>query len=168
MYNGCSWLPELLKLSGSVNDEEVENELYEIYLHELKNGNIVYRGKPVKFRSNPPLYGKEEGFFHIIAGFRGKPVKEDRARRLVWGKYILANEPCSKYEIDKCCEGLWIWKSDHNDAGTYRISIFHPKVSYLVILEERKDYWLYITSYRIDSSKKKRELKLEYKKNKWP
>ena len=24
MYNGCSWLPELLKLSGSVNDEEVE------------------------------------------------------------------------------------------------------------------------------------------------
>ena len=41
MYNGCSWLPELLKLSGSVNDEEVENELYEIYLHELKNNEAL-------------------------------------------------------------------------------------------------------------------------------
>ena len=44
MYNGCSWLPEPLKLNGSVNDEDVENNLYELFLDNMKNGNIIETG----------------------------------------------------------------------------------------------------------------------------
>ena len=167
MYNGCSWLPEPLKLNGSVNDEDVENNLYELFLDNMKNGNIIYRGKLVRFRSNPKIYGKEEGFYHIIAGYKGKPIIEERARRLLWGKYILNNEPCQKVDIDKCCEGLWIWKSSKNGPNKGRIHIFHPKVNYLVVIEERKEYWVYITSFRVGNTKERSEYKLDYKQNKW-
>ena len=165
MYNGCIWLPEPLQLKKLLNDD-LEEFLYKFFINELLNGNIVYKDKPVRFRSNPKIYGKEEGFFHIISGYRCKPIIEDRARRLLWGKYIINNIPCSKVNIDKCCEGIWVWKSDKNDAKTERINIYHPKVNYLVVLEERDQYWLYITSYRIDGSNKRSELKLEYKRNK--
>lgn len=167
MYNGCSWLSEPLKLKGSVDDDDVIEELYKLYTAELRDSVFTFKGKVVKYRSNPPIKGKDEGFYHIISGYRGDPVIEERAKRLLWGKEILLHTPCPAIELEKCCEGLWVWKTDKNECSTERVHIFHPKVNYLVILEERPDYWVYITSYRIGDTHKRRELKLEYKKKKW-
>ena len=167
MFNGCSWLSEPLKLSGSVDNDDVIDELYQLYITELRDCKFTFRGKEVRFRSNPPIYGKDEGFYHIISGYRCDPVIEERARRLLWGKEILTHEPCPTIDIGKCCEGLWVWKTDKNECGKERVHIFHPKVSYLVIIEERPNYWVYITSYRIGNTRKRSELKLEYKKKKW-
>ena len=167
MYNGCYWLSEPLKLNGFVEDDDVIEELYHLYITELRDCKFTFRGKEVKYRSTPPLKGKDEGFYHIIAGYKGYPVVDERARRLLWGKEILTNIPCSTFDIEKCCEGIWIWKTDKNEVGIERVNIFHPKVNYLVIIEERTDYWEYITSYRVGNTYKRSQLKLEYKKKKW-
>lgn len=167
MYNGCSWLSEPLKLSGSVGNDDVIEELYQLYISELRDCVFTFKGKIVKYRSNPPFAGKDEGFFHIIAGYRCEPIEPIRARRLLWGKEIILNEKCRYLEIEKCCEGIWVWKSDKNELGKERVYLFHPKVNYIVILEEKPDHWLYITSYKISNSHKRSELKLEYKRKKW-
>lgn len=138
-----------------------------MYITELRDCKFTFRGKEVKFRSNPPIQGKDEGFYHIIAGYKGYPVIEERAKRLLWGKDILTNIPCPTVDIEKCCEGLWIWKTDKNEISVERVSIFHPKVNYLVIIEERANYWVYITSYKIGNTYTRSQLKLEYKRNKW-
>ena len=167
MHNGCEWLSEPLKLDGSVDDEEVIEKLYKMYLTKLKGCRFYFRNKVVKFRSNPQIKGKDEGFYHIIAGYRGDPVIPERATRLLWGKEILTNEPCLKITIDRCCEGIWVWKSSKNETGKERVYLFHPKVNYLVILQEKPDCWLYITSYRMADTYRRSQLKLDYKQNKW-
>lgn len=166
MYNGCGWLPEPIKMSGFNYDDEALEKLYQMYISELRDCKFTFREKEVKFRSNPPIEGKEEGFFHIISGYRGRPVDDERAKRMLWGKEILLHTPCPTFDIEQCCEGIWVWKSNNNQLKKERVHIFHPKVNYLVIIEERQNYWSYVTSYRVGNSQKRREFKLEYKKNK--
>ena len=166
MYNNCNWLSEPLSVTDPINDDDVE-KLYRMYISELRDSEYTFRGKVVRYRSNPPYAGKDEGFFHIIAGYSCKPIDLIRARRLLWGKEIILNEKCGYLDIEKCCEGIWVWKSDKNESGKERVYLFHPKVNYIVILEEKSDHWLYITSYKITGTNKRSELKLEYKRKKW-
>ena len=87
----------------------------------------------------------------------------DRVTRLRWGKEIIEHEPC--VQSGKCCKGLLVWDYFDNRLRKIRRKIFHTKVNYLVILEERKDYWLYITSYRIGDTYRRRELLKEAHNN---
>lgn len=161
MHNGCEWLSKPIKIPDNIYTEAVEEELYKIFLKEIYNCEWYYKNKKVSMKEKPLYKGKEESFFHIIAGKDNPMLNDyqidiDRAARLRWGKEIIEHEPCKK--SGSCCNGLLAWGCFHNKAKSERWKIFHPKVNYLVILEERKDYWLYITSYRIGNTHRRREI----------
>lgn len=166
MYKNCNWLSEPLDIIEPVNEDDI-NKMYTQYTSELRDSEYTFRGKVVKYRSNPKIHGKDEGFFHIIAGYKCRPVDIIRARRLLWGKEIILNDNCHNLVSKNCCEGIWIWKSSKNEDGIERVYLFHPKVNYLVIIQEKEDCWLYITSYKVTNSYRRSQFKLEYKKNKW-
>ena len=155
MYNDCEILSEPVKFPNNIYTPEMEDELYSIFKNELFGSKFYYQQKPVIYRRMPLYKDKEEAFFHIIAGKDNamtKGYQQDivRASRIRWGKEIISSAPC----VLECCDGILIWESRN------RTKLFHQKCSYLVIIEERKDYWLYITSYRIGNSyRRKKELK---------
>lgn len=155
MYKDCAILSEPVKFPDNIYTQEMEEKLYSIFKNELFGSEFYYQKKPVIYRRLPLYKGKEESFFHIIAGKDNAMIKgfqQDitRASRIRWGKEIISNTPC---ELE-CCEGILVWESGK------RTKLYHIKYNYLVIIEERKDYWLYITSYRIgDSYRRRKELK---------
>ncbi len=161
MYNGCEWLSTPIKIPDNIYTEAVEEELYKIFFEEIYNCEWFYGSKKISMRKQPLYRGKEESFFHIISGKDNPMLSDcqtdiDRVTRLRWGKEIIEHEPCM--QSGNCCKGLLVWDYFDNRIRKIRRKIFHPKVNYLVILEERKDYWLYITSYRIGDTYRRQEL----------
>ncbi len=168
MYKNCEWLPELIKLDTEIDDEIIEI-LYNIFSTDIYGTTLYYKGKEVRFRREPMWKGKEEGFFHLISdkNLHGKEyytLNIDRARRLLWGKAIIEHEPCRLQSIKKCCKGVYNWSFTYiyNKYNNERVKLLHSEYRYLVILEERADYWLFITGYYIENGYKFKELKKEY------
>ncbi len=162
MYKECEWLPELIKIPYEIESEESKNYLYSFYLKDLKQSTIIYQGKEVKFRKHPECEGKEEAFFHIIAGLnypRDRIVTE-RAQRLLWGKAIIENTPCKCV----CCnEKVQVWQQPQtNPKQCRRYKLYMDKRRYVVVLEERADFWLYITSFYVNNSQERRKFLKEY------
>lgn len=163
MNDICKWLPKRILLPN--NDfskyKEYEDELYDIFLSTIygKIGN--YKGKTVNMRKTPETFNRYESFYHIICDKQGKDIwypNLERASRILWGKAIIEHNPCEENECE--CSGLLSWDKIEGNKHMHKI-LFKDK-KYLVILEERKDYWLYITSYYIENSFRLRKLVKEY------
>lgn len=153
MYQDCQILSEPVKFPNGIYNENMEEELYRIFKSELFDSEFYYQNKPVYYRKLPLYKEKEEAFYHIIGGkdnpmINGYQQDIARAARIRWGKEIIINTPCQF----TCSEGILVWENRH------RTLLYHKKYSYLVILEEHKEYWIYITSYRIGDSYAKRKL----------
>lgn len=153
MYKDCIILSEPVKFPDNIYTPAMEEELYSIFKNELFGSCFTYQNKPVIYRDLPMYQGKEEAFYHIIAGKDNAMIKgfqQDivRASRIRWGKEIVSNTPCSL----KCCNGILVWQKGN------RTKFYHKKFSYLVVLEERTNYWSYVTSYRIGDSYGKRKI----------
>lgn len=159
----CNWLPKRILLPDNDRNkyQEYEEYLYKIFLSEIFNKIGKYNGKEVSMRRLPELNNKFESFYHIIGG---KPIAGkchpniERASRLTWGKAIIQHNPC--FETGCACSGLLSWDTIEKNRHMHKI-LFKDK-KYLVILEERKNYWLYITSYYIDEAHRLRKLTKEY------
>jgi len=47
------------------------------------------------------------------------------------------------------CGGILIWKKEFEKNGNFRYYLLFPEKEYLVILEERKEYYLLITGFYV-------------------
>lgn len=165
MSEKCKWLPKRILLPNDdwTNYPQYEEDLYNIYLSEIYNKIGYYKGKYVQMRRQPERNSKHESFYHIICD---KTKDKDniwypnieRASRLTWGKAIIQHDPCHDSSCN--CSGLLSWDIEESQRHIHKILFKEAK--YLVILEERDDYWLYITSYYIDNSHRLRGLTKEY------
>lgn len=160
MYKECEWISEPIKIPDNIYTEEVEEALYKIFRDEIYDVDWYYKGKKVNMRRHPMYREKEEIFFHIISGKNNPMIDDcqtdiDRVARLRWGKEIIEHEPCKNEGT--CCKGILFWEYKDNNTNRTRTKLFHCKLNYLVILEERSDYWLYITSYRVSGTPRRRE-----------
>lgn len=168
MYKKCKWLPELLKFDTEIDDEIIEI-LYDIFKTNFYDCSFSYEGKKVRFRKEPIWQDKEESFFHMISNknLPNKPyytVNMDRAKRLLWSKALILHTPCKMQSTEKCCNGVYSWHFLHNGKKD-RVKILHSEYRYIVILENRSNYWLFITGYYIDNGYKHKDLIKEYKRS---
>lgn len=167
MNSDCQWLPKRILLPN--NDyskyKEYEDYLYGIFLSEIYGKIDDYKGKKVTMRRTPEIYERYESFYHIICDKIDKDSwypNLERASRLTWGKAIIQHNPCLESSCN--CSGLLSWDKIEGSRSIHKI-LFKDK-KYLVILEERAEYWLYITSYYIEDSYRLRKLTKEYHDNK--
>lgn len=165
----CKWLPKLILPPDNVWDRDeyikYENKLYDIYINEIFNKIGYYEGKVVSMKRLPLTAERHESFYHIICGTYSdgtiKGLDIDRASRILWGKAMIQNEPC-QYDNSSCsCNGLLVWNKKYKGKNR-RIILFKEK-RYIVVLENREDYWLYITSYYIENNHKLQSLTKEYR-----
>lgn len=166
MFRDCKILPNLFSFPGWDKYKEYEDFLFNEYTNHFKNDHIEYKGKRVAFKYYEPYNGRDEAFYHIICnkqidknGNKSFEPSIERSQRLLWPKAIIENEPC----LERCCDGILTWEEFNPNTKRLQTVLYLKKYKYIVILEERTTYWLFITGYYVNNPSKRKALDLKVK-----
>lgn len=140
-------MPPLIMWSGNAADFQTYlDDVYNVFINDLIQKKPVFLNKPVKARYHPSHANKHFSFWHIISE-KGESASEDdrlpdleRCKRIAWIGHILAISNNSE---------ILCWKNRRNGkrGGEDRYLLYVPEERYLIILSEKKDYFLLVTAY---------------------
>ena len=146
--------PELLRLENFGGDwKRYENELYKIFKTELARRELRFQDLPVKCRRRPEANRRWFAFWHLI---QEGPTEEERipdlrrCERIRWIRWVIENAAAHP-NIDE-------WKNKRN--GKTNILLWYRE-EYLVVLEQRKDFWLLKTAYCTNQTFRLEQLRRE-------
>ena len=159
----CKWLPNPLSFPGWNNYANFEEFAYKIFVSHYMRKDLDFREKPIRYKHFPYENHREEAFYHIICenynDLDNRYPVEDRIIRILWPRAIIVNYNCA----DSCCNNKpkhW-WRKKY---GKNRHKIYFDDYRYIVILEERNDYYLFITGYYVDGNNSHEKNLKEYRK----
>lgn len=155
----CKWLPDFYKDIDWNNYAAFEEELYIFFREKYLNKPLFFHHKIVKYRYKPILNDKEDVFYHLIS----KNYESDSERspdpnriiRISWTRAFIENHCC----IDECCESKPLYWSKMKGNKLMHKILFEK---FLVILEERDEYFLLITGYYVEEEYYMKGLMKEY------
>lgn len=149
--------PPILPLTGSW--DEYLDKIYDHYLADLITTKVYLQGKPVNARFNPATDNKGFSFWHVISeGEREEDRTPDprRCERIRWIAWMIkraadGNDPLLRWENTRT----------QRRGTTTRLILFCEQNSYVVVLEERSEYFLLVTAYPV-TARRAAKLKAEY------
>ena len=150
--NKCIACTDLISLDlFHGNFEKYDNFLYnKIYLQQLTKTKLFFNNKIVKFKKHPIECNKEQAYFHLTTKDTNKKVALSdrepdlrRCERLHWIRSILETN-----HIDLCPQPCFLY-FEEEIKGRQRINIFNESEKYLIVLEDRANYFLFITAFYI-------------------
>jgi hypothetical protein len=146
--------PDLVLFNAFGGDwNAYEAELHRIFLAELARGGLRFRGWPVNCRRIPETGGRWASFWHLVQEGR---IEDDRTpdlrrcERIRWVRWIIENNAAHP-EIDE-------WQ---NRRGSETNTLLWYREEYLVVLGQRRDYWLLKTAYCTDQCGRIAKLRCE-------
>jgi hypothetical protein len=132
--------PDLVPFNAFGGDwTAYETELHRLFISEIARGQIQFRGVPVNCRRLPETAGRWASFWHLVQEGR---VEDDRTpdlrrcERIRWVRWMIENAPIHA-EIDE-------WQ---NTRGTEVNTLLWYREEYLVVMAQRKGFWLLKTAY---------------------
>lgn len=128
--------------------------VYEIFKNSFINDQPLYNGLSVSAQKHPEVDGIHRTFYHIThEGEIEKNRKPDfrRMERIRFPKYCIEN--CSHKDF-------YIWEKSVGRDN--RIHILNEAERYLVVLTERKGYYLFWTAFYIEENHTIKKKKKEY------
>jgi hypothetical protein len=134
-------LPPLVVLADYGNDwDDYLEAIYSIYMTEVVNAGLTFRGLPLHVQFRPMSHGKGFGFWHLIS--EGEIEEErlpdlHRCERIQWIPWMIHNSE-SNTDI--------LWWENKRDSHTH-IVLWLPVENFAVILAKRKGYYLLKTAY---------------------
>lgn len=143
-------LPELEHFTGDW-DSYVDH-IYSLYRLTILQSDLRFRNLTVKPRFTPETQGKHYGFWHITSEGEVEEEREPdlrRCERIRWVKWLIEN-------VDNFDE-ISCWEEKRSNK--LEIVIWLEVEQYVVILSERRDYWLLKTAYLAIKSRKIKQLK---------
>ena len=150
--NEKCWIPEIIPLeSYDGNWQKYEDAIYCIFKNDFITSTPQFNGKKVQIKKYPIENEKENAFFHVTCADFNKNNERlpdmRRCERIRWIRAFIENYNCDN---SKCtdCNGVKIWQEPYKSRT--RIHILLEEERYLVILEDRKTYYLLITAYYLD------------------
>ncbi|MFA4999437.1 MAG: hypothetical protein WC519_01785 [Parcubacteria group bacterium] len=149
------WLTPIIKLDEFLGDwNAYNNHLFTIFKKDFMDSQPMFHNKPVFLGDQRILNGKPECFWHVTSE-KDKQTGERvpnlrRCERIAWIRPIIdhANDP-----------EVWEWPKQHEREIRY--NLFLEKEDFLVVLVERKNFYL-VTAIYIDYPHNKKRLKNEY------
>jgi len=148
MEDNCRWLPDLIIYPDWNKYKEYEDMLYIIFKDTYLNARLSYKNKIIKYRYNPRINDKEESFYHCTCKnyvkIEDREPDPNRMIRIKWIKAFIENYNC-KFD---CCENKPLNWIELYKNRNYRHYIYFER--YLVILEERENYYLLISGFYVD------------------
>jgi len=133
--------------------ERYDNFLYyKIYLQQLTKPALLFNNKQVKFKKFPIECEKEQAYFHLTTKAASKDVPLSnrepdlrRCERLHWIRPIIETN-----HMKSCTQPCFLCFEEEIN-GKNRINLFNKEERYLIVLEDRTDYFLLITAFYIDT-----------------
>lgn len=158
----CKWLPALYDYPDWNNYNEYENMLYNFFENHYLKSVINFKGRKIQFRYQPIEGGKIEAFYHIICkNYTEKNNRQpdtERIIRIPWARAFIENYNCT---YDCCSEKPLYWNQLGN-RGAVKHYIYFQR--YLVIMEERENYFLFITAFFVEEEYYHRKLLKDFQK----
>ncbi len=150
--NYCPKLKNIISLNEFNGDFNFYNNyLYQIFKSELYNNKLYYKKKSVALKRYPEDNGKEFSFLHLTCkDFKNTRNEEDRlpdlrrCERIHWIKPGI--EVNHLKECNQNCFLTYVKKYKNRD----RYHLLNTEDRYMIILEDREDYFLLITAFYID------------------
>jgi hypothetical protein len=137
--------PKLIGINEYGGDwERYKDALYDLFCADFIARKPVFRSKPVVLAERQKEGGKEKSFWHLISGGGDSPPYIRRCERIGFCRFLIENADTDQA---RC------WKR----LRERRVCIALPDFSYLVVLEERKTHWIFITGYYIESERKRQK-----------
>ncbi len=131
--------PDLTVFSGS--DWPVyQDELYRIFCKTLLSDPAFFLGMQVRIKRHPEYLKMHFAFWHLITeGEKESERTPDlrRCERIAWIRWVIEN--------NELHPGIYYWKNLRK--GRVHVVIWYKAENYVVILEERKEYYLLKTAY---------------------
>lgn len=133
-------LPDLVPLNAFGGDwSAYEAELHRIFMAEIARGGLLFRGWPVNCRRFPEISGRWASFWHLVQEGRAEHDRTPdlrRCERIRWVRWVIQNA-VDHPEIDE-------WQ---NKRRTETNTLLWYREEYLVVLAQRRNYWLLKTAY---------------------
>lgn len=147
--------PELLSFEDyGGNFQSYFQAVYAVFENDFIKTQPIYKSNKVAVRKYPEVEGMHRTFYHITHEGEDENNRQPDFRRLErirFPRFVIENH---KHEE------ILIWKNKrHKDE---RILLFNNNENYIIVLTERKEYYLFITAYYIETEHRKRKLLKEY------
>lgn len=148
----CPKLKPIVEFSQYNGDYiSYEKYLYKVFKTDLYNKKIFFYKKPIYLKRFPEQLGKEFSFYHLICkNFNHTGYEDDRepdlrrCERLHWIK------PSIETDHLATCNQLCFVAYKKRIKNKDRIHLLNKDDRYMIVLEERKDYYLLVTAYYIE------------------
>lgn len=151
-----AWVPDLVLFNDYGDYGRYLEVLYDIYSTDFIQKPFQFDGKPIKVRREPPSRNKDKAFWHICGedDEQSSWVDFRRHERLRWPKAIILHHDDATVKR---------WSDDHHNgpSGILRTNLWFND-EYLVVLEPRSNYVLFITAYCTDSGHTVRKLEKRF------
>jgi hypothetical protein len=153
-----TFLPPILSLDGEI--DKIISMLYDIFQKDFKETEVYHKNIKIVYNNKIEQdgAGKEEGFWHVITKddkVNGRLIDNRRAERLHWAKPLIESEENNEIKIWEYIEGT-------RDKGI-RTYIWLENYQYVVILQNKKDSYYWVTAFYVENWKR-RELYKKYEK----
>jgi hypothetical protein len=153
--------PELLRLSEfGGNFQSYFEAAYVVFHNDFIKSQPIYENSKVSVRKYPEVEGIHRTFYHITHQGEDEQNRQPDLRRLERIRF-------PRFMIDNYKhKSILIWKNKRDRDE--RIVLFNESENYIVILSNRKKYYLFITAYYVETEHRKRKLLKEYNEYKKP
>ncbi len=147
--------PDLIELNNFAgNFQNYFKAVYGIFeTHFIKN-QPNFNNLKVAVRKYPEVDGLHRTFYHITHQGEDENNRQPdirRMERICFPKFVIDNNAHNE---------ILIWKNKRGKDE--RIVLFNEAQNYITILTDRKDYYMFITAYLIETEHRKRSLLKEY------
>lgn len=147
--------PELLYLNDfSGNFQNFFSAVYAVFEHDFIKSQPQYNRLKVAVRKYPEVDGLHRTFYHITHEGEDEQNRTPdirRMERIRFPRFVVDNNTHPE---------ILIWKNTRGKDE--RVLLFNEIENYIVVLAERKEFYLFITAYYIETEHRKRALLKEY------
>ncbi|WP_246814641.1 oxidoreductase [Nissabacter archeti] len=141
-------MPPLILFEGDF--QKYIDLIYQEFVDSILYSKLTFQGLPVRPRYQPEYNGKELGFWHMTSTGEKEEEREPdirRCERIKWLRWVIENHTNP---------AISSWKETR--AGVTEVVLWVEQEQYVVVLSERRDYWLLKTAYLATRSGKIRQL----------
>jgi hypothetical protein len=115
------------------------DHVHNVFLAELVHTQLLYKMRRVVSPKEPLHEGRGAGFWHAIS--EGYPEDERtpdirRCERIQWIKYVIENANTHPE--------IGVWQNERKNKSN---TLLWYREEYLVVLQDRRKYWLLTTAY---------------------
>jgi hypothetical protein len=134
--------------------------IYGLYFVSVARGGLIFQGSPVRCQFRPEKEGKHYAFWHMMQEGSGGRAEDDRTpdlercRRVEWIAWVINNAGIHP--------GIRVFRQTER-WGEKPWALWLHEYDYVVILWERRDYFLLKTAFYPLKKGKRDELERDWK-----